>query len=503
MKKNLIIFIIIFIIIFTRFSVAESGVFKVCHDGKIKSIKEVEQLCLINIEKSITLQEVYFRFELDKKHVNYKYFLIILPVPTSVQNIDFKIPISIDYFNISPMVCLKNENSVINILNFFKKYYNFDPPNRDIHTPFFSIQCKDEESKFETKKNVSGTLIKKIKIFETPNKYEIIQPSSIEELKLYFKSKNEELPDETYKILNKYINNYSFFIARTDLPVKKIPISTYESIFQDKETESIYLNNEKFTLSRQKLWVNNYVDIYLAFPSSTIYCPVPICTSEADNISSLTLVINNIAYFNDYRYNYFFDVRHYYSNENVRAKIPFKQSNEFAKTIGYTFVNAKNKLIDAPVNNIEFILPIQKFIQEILFLTSFILIIFFTSKLILKLDYFESFFISVIFIFIILFDSYILVITVMLLICNMVSTNIKYTSYKFNKIDIIMFVVLLVFSLFDIFIDKNWIIQASFIFISLIYGISKLRQSLIYISATFLFTFLLIIFLNKILLLLS
>ena len=219
-KVNAVIFIIILLII--PYSIGECGIFKVCQDGKIVAVKNVEQLCFIDVNKHEKLQEVFIRLELLKEHKDKKYFLAIFPIPAPMECIEYNRPSVIGNYKLTSMTFKKDSNSIINIFDLIKSNL-FMPSEEAINFPFFNIGCYTEN--YNLKKNSFGTLIKN---YAGEDIYfrrhsDIIQPASIDKLKLYFKSYNEELSAETYLNFEKYIKSNSFFIFRTIyLPVKKI-----------------------------------------------------------------------------------------------------------------------------------------------------------------------------------------------------------------------------------------------------------------------------------------
>jgi hypothetical protein len=467
------------------YSIAECGVFKVCQDGKIVAVKDVEQLCFIDDDKHKKLQEVFIRLELLKEHKDKKYFLAVFPIPAPMEYIEYNRPSVIANYKLTSMTFKKNSNSIINIFDLIKSYL-FMPPEEAINFPFFNIGCHTEN--YNLKKNSFGTLIKNYAgddiFFRSQS--DIIQPASIDELKLYFKSYNEELSAETYLNFDKHIKSNSFFIFRTVyLPVKKNFSSTLEGLLAERETDSVYVKRDEYELVKQRFWTYRDYDFQLIYPNSPLHCPIPICSPEADSINALTIIINNFIYLGNSMNNYYFDTKQYFFNKpvivsnRVRIKVPMKQVNYDISNlypIGYTIISTKKILNNIRVNNLRMLLPNEKHNEEILFLTILLILLILVTKLFLKFNSFEIAIMAPCFFGACLSGSPVFIVSAMIFMCTLYKLRYECHTFRFRIIDLLFFIIFSVISFFDVFIGKFIQIHAAFLISLLVFGMIYLKE---------------------------
>lgn len=463
------------------YSIAECGVFKVCQDGKIVAVKEVEQLCFIDVDKHENLQEVFVRLELLKEHKDRKYFLSIFPIPVPMEYIEFNRPSVIENYKLTPMTLKKDSNSVINIFDLINSNL-FIPPAEAINFPFFNIGCHIDN--YNLKKNSFGTMIKNyagMNIFDH-SQSDIIQPASIDEFKFYFKSNNEELSAETYLNFEKYIKSNSFFIFRTFyLPVKKNFLSTLEGLLAKRETDSVYVKRDEYELVKQRCLTYREYDFQLTFPNSPLHCPISICSPESDTINALTIIINNFVYLGNSMNNYFFDTKQYFFNKpkvvsnRVRIKAPterfYRDYSPNLPPIGYTVISTKKNYRDIKVKNLRLLFSSQKLTEEIMFLTILLILLILVTKFFLKFNLYEIAIMTSCFLGVCLSGSPVFIISSMIFMCTLYKLRYECHTLRFRIIDLLFLIIFSVISYYDVLIGKFIQIHAAFLIALLVFGI--------------------------------
>jgi hypothetical protein len=541
------------------YSTANAGVFKVGYDGKIEIIKEIEQICFIDFDEVRKRQEALIGIAIPAQQEYSKYYLCIFPIPSTIQNIKFRKLDGIHVYNLQPMVYEENSNYLLNIFEIKKKFFSkiFD---QTFHFTYFYLRryYMDENQfaeKYLLKNDVNGTVIKHYNfnehiktipwiiitnkqyfitlinlIFNNVKSYglfskntftcfysmllqlysnlnfnynfEIIQFSDGKELRKYFDIKNEKLPGDTYIRLNKLVSkNYSFALLRCYLAEMPSPeMSLWNYFLKNIEVEKKFVfKHNNFIIS--KYWHNIPPYFFnLSFPSSTIYCPLPISDSQ-DHDTSLKIVVNNIAYLRNFLDNDLFNIKRYYCNlsENdtqiIKSKMSFPIRFEDELNKGYTMLTTR-KDIKLSGDEVIIMSGSQKLIQEIILHSGFFISLFLSTKFFLKYDYFETTIISVLVLFFTFWGSVLPIATIMLLICSMNFLKEKLSLSTLNTIHLFFFIMLICLSLYDVLMT-SFHVQVFFAVAVIIYGLYMQRRGLAYIVLTALSSSCFIFLLNE------